>query len=122
MADIQQIADSRPGTALRSCTVGANLLSRRKMLGGTVVGAAALALASCSSKPSSAPATSSAAPSLAAAFGELDAKIEAGMKAYAIPGVAVAVWAGGQEYVKGYGVTNIDHPTPIDGDTIFRIG
>lgn len=44
------------------------------------------------------------------------------MKAYAIPGVAVAVWAGGQEYVKGYGVTNVDHPMPVDGDTVFRIG
>jgi CubicO group peptidase (beta-lactamase class C family) len=59
---------------------------------------------------------------LGKAFEELDAKIEAGMIAYAIPGVAVAVWAGGQEYVRGYGVTNIDHPTPVDGDTIFRIG
>ncbi|VAZ99644.1 Esterase EstB [Mycobacterium pseudokansasii] len=44
------------------------------------------------------------------------------MKAYGIAGVAVAVWAGGQQYVKGYGVTNIDHPVPIDGDTVFRIG
>lgn len=56
------------------------------------------------------------------AFDALDAKIAAGMKAYAIPGVAVAVWAGGQEYVKGYGVTNVDHPLPVDGDTVFRIG
>lgn len=56
------------------------------------------------------------------AFDELDAKINAGMKAYAIPGVAVAVWAGGQEYVKGHGVTNVDHPLPVDGDTVFRIG
>src|SRR6185437_16839012 len=59
---------------------------------------------------------------LGVAFDELDAKINAGMKTYAIPGVAVAVWAGGQEYVKGYGVTNVDHPVPIDGDTVFRIG
>ncbi|KZS65341.1 serine hydrolase domain-containing protein [Mycobacterium ostraviense] len=59
---------------------------------------------------------------LGVAFDELDAKINAGMKAYAIPGVAVAVWAGGQEYVKGYGVTNVDHPLPVDGDTVFRIG
>ncbi|BCO36108.1 D-aminopeptidase [Mycobacterium heckeshornense] len=59
---------------------------------------------------------------LGLAFDELDAKIDAGMKAYAIPGVAVAVWAGGQEYVKGYGVTNVDHPLPVDGDTVFRIG
>lgn len=31
---------------------------------------------------------------LDAAFEELDAKIEAGMKAHGIPGVAVAVWVG----------------------------
>lgn len=59
---------------------------------------------------------------LGAAFDELDARIESGMKAYAIPGVAVAVWADGQEYVKGYGVTNVDYPLPVDGDTLFRIG
>lgn len=44
------------------------------------------------------------------------------MQAYAIPGVAVAVWVGGHEYVKGFGVTNVDHPLPVDGDTVFRIG
>jgi len=59
---------------------------------------------------------------LGVAFDELDAKINAGMKTYAIPGVAVAVWAGGQEYVKGFGITNVDHPLPVDGDTVFRIG
>src|ERR1700758_2943916 len=85
---------------------------RRAMLGGTVAGASALAT----------PSSSSTAAGLSASFNELDAKINAGMKAYAIPGVAVAVWAGGQEYVKGYGVTNVDHPVPVDGDTIFRIG
>ncbi|GFG63541.1 penicillin-binding protein [Mycobacterium kubicae] len=57
-----------------------------------------------------------------AAFDELDARITAGMKAYAIPGVAVAVWVHGHEYVRGYGVTNVDHPLPVDGDTVFRIG
>lgn len=44
------------------------------------------------------------------------------MAAYSIPGVAVAVWSGGREYVKGYGVTNVDYPLPVDGDTVFRIG
>lgn len=56
------------------------------------------------------------------AFSDLDAKIDAAMKTHAIPGVAVGIWAGGQECVKGYGVTNVDHPTPVDGDTVFRIG
>ncbi|POX89329.1 penicillin-binding protein [Mycobacterium kansasii] len=85
------------------------------MLGGAITGAAALGLASCSSRPDR-----TAKP--ASAFDELDAKIDAGMKAYGIPGVAVGVWAGGQEYVKGYGVTNVDHPVPVDADTVFRIG
>lgn len=69
---------------------------------------------SCSPRHDAAPAPSR--------FDELDAKITAGMKTYAVPGAAVAVWAGGQEYVKGYGVTDVDHPVPVDGDTVFRIG
>ncbi len=88
-------------------------ISRRSLLSGTVAGAAALAL-SCSPRHDAAPAPSR--------FDELDAKITAGMKTYAVPGAAVAVWAGGQEYVKGYGVTDVDHPVPVDGDTVFRIG
>lgn len=55
-------------------------------------------------------------------FDELDAKITKGMKDYAIPGVVVGVWADRQEYIKGFGVTNVDHPLPVDGDTVFRIG
>ncbi len=97
-------------------------VSRRAVLGGTIAGAAALALSSCSAKPSSTPSASSTGAGLKASFDEFDAKINAGMKAYAVPGVALAVWAGGQEYVKGYGVTNVDHPVPVDGDTVFRIG
>ncbi|MFF9819359.1 serine hydrolase domain-containing protein [Streptomyces sp. NPDC014006] len=55
-------------------------------------------------------------------FSALDAKIEAAMRAYAIPGAAVGVLLDGQEYVKGYGITNVDHPVPVDGDTVFRVG
>ncbi|WP_218029821.1 serine hydrolase domain-containing protein [Streptomyces rishiriensis] len=55
-------------------------------------------------------------------FSALDSKIEEAMWAYSIPGAAVGVLLDGQEYVKGYGVTNVDHPVPVDGDTVFRIG
>lgn len=89
-------------------------LPRRTVLGGALAGTAAMALPSCSTQP--------VKPSTAEALDELDAKIRAGMKAYGIPGVAVGVWADGQEYIRGYGVTNVDHPVPIDGDTVFRIG
>ena len=54
-------------------------------------------------------------------FRALDAKIQAGMARYGIPGVAVGVLAQGREYVRGYGVTNVDYPVPVDGDTLFRI-
>lgn len=55
-------------------------------------------------------------------YAQLDAKIESGLQRYGIPGAAVAVWYQGREYIKGYGVTNIDHPRPVDGRTLFRIG
>jgi CubicO group peptidase (beta-lactamase class C family) len=52
----------------------------------------------------------------------LDEKIEAAMARYNIPGVAVGLVHNGHEYVRGYGVTNVKHPSPVDGDTLFRIG
>ena len=55
-------------------------------------------------------------------FGELDDKIRDGMRKYGIPGVAVGVIYQGTRYIKGYGVTNVDYPVPVDGDTLFRIG
>jgi CubicO group peptidase (beta-lactamase class C family) len=51
----------------------------------------------------------------------LDAKIAAAMDAHGIPGVALGLLAGDQEYVKGYGITNVDYPVPVDGDTVFRV-
>ena len=44
------------------------------------------------------------------------------MKRYQVPGVAVGVWWQGREHLRGFGVTNVDHPLPVDADTLFRIG
>ncbi|HKU81486.1 MAG TPA: serine hydrolase domain-containing protein, partial [Candidatus Tumulicola sp.] len=55
-------------------------------------------------------------------FTQLDAKVEALMARYRVPGVAVGVVHDGREYVRGYGVTNVDYPTRVDADTLFRIG
>ena len=49
-------------------------------------------------------------------------KIEAGMAKYAIPGVGLGLWWRGREYVRGFGVTSVDVPTPVSGDTVFRVG
>jgi CubicO group peptidase (beta-lactamase class C family) len=39
-----------------------------------------------------------------------------------IPGAAVGVVYEGEEKVAGLGVTNIDHPLPVDDETLFQIG
>ncbi len=57
-----------------------------------------------------------------ASIGRLVEKIEAGMAKYAIPGVGLGLWYGGREYVRGFGVTNVDIPSPVTADTVFRIG
>lgn len=52
----------------------------------------------------------------------LDEVAEAAMARYRVPGLAVGLWHGGREYVAGYGVTNVEHPLPVDADTLFQIG
>lgn len=66
--------------------------------------------------------TASAAPNAAENFLALEEKIRSGMAAHAIPGVAVGIWDRGVEYVRGFGVLDVDHPVAVDGDTLFRIG
>lgn len=93
-------------------------ISRRSFLIGAAGAAAALAGAGAAIGPPRARGQA-VPPEL---FSDLDAKILAGMDAYGIPGVAVAVYVRGQEYVKGYGVTNVNAPQPVDAGTLFRIG
>jgi CubicO group peptidase (beta-lactamase class C family) len=93
-------------------------LTRRTLLRATSVPVAVAAgAATATTRP--APAATGTAARL---FRELDQKIEAGMARFAIPGAAVGVLYRGVEYLKGYGVTNVDYPVPVDADTVFRIG
>jgi len=39
-----------------------------------------------------------------------------------IPGAAVGVISGDREFSAGFGVTNVDHPLPVDVQTLFQIG
>jgi CubicO group peptidase (beta-lactamase class C family) len=104
-----------------------NQLSRRTLLraapataAASVAGPALLA-SPAAATPGTAASTTATPPAAARLFRELDAKIQAGMADNAVPGAAVAVLYQGIEYVKGYGVTNVDYPVPVDGDTLFRI-
>src|SRR3954447_18564287 len=109
----------------------AQQLSRRAILRtGTsaVLGAAATAVLPGATQgairrtPATGLAAAHSAQDATTLFRALDARIEAAMAEHQIPGVAVGVYYQGQEYVRGYGVTNVDYPQPVDGDTLFRMG
>ncbi|KUN04378.1 serine hydrolase [Streptomyces yokosukanensis] len=51
----------------------------------------------------------------------LAAFVEAAAEEFAVPGVAVAVLAGGEEVHVTHGVTHVDHPLPIDEHTLFPL-
>jgi len=90
-------------------------LSRRTLLGLAAGGAAAVAIS---------PEAADAAPVEAFPHQDIEAleeKIRDGMSRYRIPGVAVGLWRRGRTYLRGFGVTDVDHPTPVTADTVFRV-
>jgi len=54
--------------------------------------------------------------------GKLIEEIKTQMEELHVPGVAVGVLHGDETFTEGLGVTNVDHPLPIDGATLFQIG
>ncbi|OJF12809.1 penicillin-binding protein [Couchioplanes caeruleus subsp. caeruleus] len=88
------------------------MLSRRTLLGAAAAGGAAALVGGR-------PASAAAKPR---AVRDLEEKIQAGMAAYRIPGVAYGLRFRGADYVGGFGVTNLDDPAPVDADTVFRVG
>ncbi|MDQ6874673.1 MAG: beta-lactamase family protein, partial [Actinomycetota bacterium] len=41
---------------------------------------------------------------------------------FGIPGVAVGIWADGRETYACHGVTHLDHPLPVDRNTLYVLG
>ena len=104
---------------------GSGDISRRRLLTVAAAGTAAALLptgVARAAAPPPKPPKASKAPKKHRLIRELDARIEKAMKELAIPGAAVGLIYPGGEYVRGYGVTNVDYPTAVDGDTLFRIG
>ena len=52
---------------------------------------------------------------------ELDKLVRDGMTRHHVPGVAIGILHEGDEDIAAYGVTNLEHPLPVDGDTLFQI-
>src|SRR5215472_10947847 len=53
---------------------------------------------------------------------DLRAFVEDRMAHYHVPGVAVGIYHEGVQKVGGMGVTNVDHPLPVNERTLFQIG
>jgi CubicO group peptidase (beta-lactamase class C family) len=52
---------------------------------------------------------------------ELEKLVREGMSRHHVPGVAIGVLHEGDEDIAAYGVTNLEHPLPVDADTLFQI-
>ena len=94
---------------------GRRTVTRRGALLGAV--AAGLTAAPALSRPSAAMEGADGN----ALFAALDQKITEGMERYAVPGAAAGVIWNGRSYLRGYGVTDVSNPQPVDADTLFRI-
>lgn len=55
-------------------------------------------------------------------FAELSALTVERMRHYGVPGIALGIIDGDVMHVAGFGVTNVQHPLPVDPDTLFQIG
>ncbi|HVD51457.1 MAG TPA: serine hydrolase domain-containing protein [Candidatus Udaeobacter sp.] len=52
---------------------------------------------------------------------ELEKLVRDGMSRYHVPGIAIGILHDGDEDIAAYGVTNLEHPLPVDADTLFQI-
>ena len=55
-------------------------------------------------------------------FDVLHDKISAEMERLGVPGVALGIIIDGRAHTAGFGVTSIENPLAVDGDTLFQIG
>ena len=55
-------------------------------------------------------------------FDELIAYTKSLMEKYKVPGVAIGIIAGDEEYTTGLGVTSIENPMEVTPETLFQIG
>jgi CubicO group peptidase (beta-lactamase class C family) len=55
-------------------------------------------------------------------FNAICERIPEALIRHKVPGVALGITCEGQDFVRGFGVTSIDHPLPVDENTLFQIG
>jgi len=55
-------------------------------------------------------------------FAGICERIPDAMARHKVPGVALGIVCEGREFTKGFGVTSVRHPLPVDEKTLFQIG
>lgn len=55
-------------------------------------------------------------------FPALAGEVQRLMAHYRVPGVALGLVHAGQRQAAGFGITNANHPLPVDADTLFQVG
>lgn len=55
-------------------------------------------------------------------FDELTSKIQPAMHHLCVPGVAIGLIYGNQEFSASFGVTNLENPLPVNSATLFQVG
>jgi CubicO group peptidase (beta-lactamase class C family) len=108
---------------------GGGALDRRRFL--HVLGGGSLALGAVGMRSDAPPL--GAGPSARSPFDDNDAVqedprlqqtyrlIESKMAEYRVPGVAFGLVTGDDVHLRGFGITNVDNPQPVDPDTVFPI-
>ncbi len=55
-------------------------------------------------------------------FDQLTSLIPPAMQHFHIPGVAIGLIYGDQQFSAGFGVTNLENPLPVNAETLFQVG
>lgn len=101
--------------------------TRRHLIATSLATAGALAAGpplarAMAAPPMASPATPAGSGDPDALFAELDAFVAARMAELNVPGAAIGIIAGDRAHAAGFGVTSVEHPLPVDADTLFQIG
>jgi CubicO group peptidase (beta-lactamase class C family) len=55
-------------------------------------------------------------------FDSICERVPEALESYTVPGAVLGITCCGQDLVRGFGVTNVNHPLHVDENTLFQFG
>src|SRR5580658_10634149 len=55
-------------------------------------------------------------------FNAICDRVPDAMTRHKVPGVALGITCDGRDFARGFGITSVNHPLPVDEETLFQIG